>query len=77
MPLASPEGGARPGGGRRGHLAAGPRSLLGCQLGDWRCQDQLGSGSFGIVHVYEVPHFPHVRPPEVLTEVLLISAGGT
>jgi serine/threonine protein kinase len=42
------------GGGVLGHRHLGrDRSLTGVQLGEWVCQSQLGTGSFGIVHVWE------------------------
>ena len=31
---------------------SGARNILGRKVGDWRCQAQLGTGSFGIVHVW-------------------------
>ena len=30
----------------------GSRNIVGRKAGDWRCQAQLGTGSFGIVHVW-------------------------
>ena len=45
---------AKGGGEGGGRLNLGrDRSLTGVRLGEWKCKSQLGSGSFGIVHVWE------------------------
>lgn len=38
--------------GKFSQLCGGNEQLLGRKLGDWLCQLQLGTGSFGIVHVW-------------------------
>ncbi len=44
---------ARGHGGGGGGALDRDRSLTGLRLGDWVCQSQLGTGSFGIVNVWE------------------------
>ena len=52
MASSQAKGGGPGAGGGRLNLGR-DRSIIGVKLGDWRCKSQLGSGSFGVVHVWE------------------------